>query len=229
MPTPQTPQRGDGYTRADGRHVDTEFVYLIPKGTALPAGQTIGLVWDVGDRSIARLLAEVTAKSGTNPTLDVTLQSSFDGVNDWRTMGTAFVQKTDVGLALSAVTAAGTSPPTVTFTGTPTVPINFRMECTTLGARGTAVVRTSIDGGVTWVSGITTAATFALTGSDGSSTGVTINYANATAATDNVWTGRSAGWERKDVALHGRFIRAVAQVGGTATPIMTAGVTGEVA
>jgi hypothetical protein len=88
------------------------------------------------------------------------------------------------------VTSSGTTPPVVSLSGTPNRYIKFRMECTTLGARGTAVVRTSINGGLTWKTNITTAATFTLVDPDDNdaSTGVTVNYANASAAVDNVWT-----------------------------------------
>ncbi len=176
----------------------------------------------VGNSGRLRLALETTVKSGTNPTLDVTVQTSFDGVNEWRTVGTAFSQQTNVGLAMTAVTEAGTTPPDITLTGTPVVPVNLRIECTTLGARGTAVVRYSIDGGVSWTSAVATAATFAI-----GTTGLTANYESATAAVDNVWTARSAGWERKSLSGLSRFVRAVAQVGGTSTPIFTASLTGE--
>jgi hypothetical protein len=88
------------------------------------------------------------------------------------------------------VASSGTTPPAVTLSGTPNRKINFRMECTTLGARGTAVVKTSINGGVTWKTAITTAATFSLVDpdDDDAATGITVNYANASAAVDNVWT-----------------------------------------
>lgn len=43
----------------------------------------------------ASLLLDVTARSGTTPTLDVTVQTSYDG-STWRTAGT-FAQSTAVG------------------------------------------------------------------------------------------------------------------------------------
>jgi hypothetical protein len=207
-----------GYLMLDGRYANTELVVLIPS-QALPSGQTIGPVVEVGGRSGLRAVLATSAKSGTSPTLDVTLQTTDDPAktDNWRTLGTAFAQQSDVGLAVSAVTSAGTTPPAITLSGTPTVDVNLRIECTTLGNRGTAVVRYSIDGGVTWTENVTTAATFAI-----GTTGLTANYANAAAAVDNVWTARTAGSETKDFAGLGRFIRAVARVGGSNTPIMTA-------
>ncbi len=52
--------------------------------------------WDgFGRASTLRAQLEVTAASGTSPTLDVVIQDSLDGVN-WNTIGT-FAQKTGAG------------------------------------------------------------------------------------------------------------------------------------
>ena len=228
------PRIGDGYQRSDGVFVHAPSLILLPSA-AYALGQTIGETFEVGDRRTVALTLETTAKSGTNPTLDVTLQTSFDGIN-WRSVPavepaatpvSSFKQQTDVGFAMSAVTAAGTTPPTITLTGTPVKPINLRVKCTTLGARATAVISYSIDGGGTWVDNVLTAATIVVLDNAGVSTGVTLNYANATAAVDNVWTAYSAGYERRVFAGLSRFCRAVARVGGTSTPIMTASCAGE--
>ena len=218
---------GTGYKREDGRTANVETLrwFLL---SALAAGQTISSVLEVGDRSVLRLTEEINAKSGTSPTLTCEVETSPDGLTAWRSVG-AFDQKSDVGLALSAVGSAGTTPPAVTFTGTPNRYIDFRMECTTLGARGTAVVKYSIDGGKSWQYSVTTAATWALLDANGVDTGVTINYANAAAAVDNVWTAKTAGYERKTFSGLDRYARLVFFVGGSATPIMTASFTGELA
>ena len=52
--------------------------------------------------------------------------------------------------AMSAVTSAGTSPPTLTLAGTPTRRIALRFRITLAGARGTFKYQYSIDGGVNW-------------------------------------------------------------------------------
>lgn len=90
---------------------------------------------------------------------------------------------------MTSVTSAGTTPPVVTLTvGTLTGYHNLRVEVTTGGARGTAVFRWSIDGGTTWTSAVTTAATTVLAG-----TGITLNWATGTDyATDNVYTAHGA-------------------------------------
>lgn len=219
-------QPGGGYYTERGIFVDAPPVAPIPTGTVLPAGFTLGKVVECGGKTCARLELAISAKSGTSPTLDVAVETSPDGLTSWRSLGT-FDQKSDVGLAMSAVGSAGTTPPAVTFTGTPNRYVNFRMECTTLGARGTAVVRYSIDGGVSWKVGQVTAATWALLDSNGVDTGLVVNYANASAAIDNVWTAKTAGFERKQFSGLDRFLRAVSNVGGSATPTMTTGLTGE--
>jgi hypothetical protein len=85
----------------------------------------------------------------------------------------------------SAVTEAGTAPPDVTLSGTPTKFIDLVVEITTGGARGTAIFRYSLDGGDTWAEeGVTTAATYLMP-----NTGVTLNFATGTDYTDdNVYT-----------------------------------------
>jgi len=233
MPAPEQIPVTSGFHRGDGLFVPSSQFHLLPPQT-FAAGQTIGKVHDLGFMASLRCLLAVTAKAGSNPTLDVSIQTSEDGVNDWRVLGSSlplpaataptqtFLQCTDVGLALTAVTESGTTPPDIAFTGTPLVPINFRAECTTGGARGTAVIRTSIDGGISWVESILSAATIPLTAPDGSATGVTLTYENVSANVDNVWRGRTAGQERRVLNLLGRYVRAVARVGGTGGPTMTA-------
>ncbi len=96
-----------------------------------------------------------------------------------------------VTVTLSAVTETGTTPPDVTLTGTPNRDIDFRMQCTTLGARGTSVVKYSIDGGINYITGKVTAASWPLLDAAGEVTGVTVNMENAAAAVNNVWTATS--------------------------------------
>jgi hypothetical protein len=227
--------KDDGYTMGNGRRARVAPITLLGSQT-LAAGITVGPTFESGEFDNVRLHVAVSAKSGTSPTLDVTIQTSRNGRTGWRSVST-FTQRTDAatppdgaspaGLVMGAVAAAGTTPPTVTLSGTQLAPVNFRMECTTLGARGTAVVRYSVDGGVTYVSNVTTAATISVIDPDGFDTGLTINYANATAAVDNVWTASTVGYERKAFTGLDRFVRAVCLIGGSATPTMTAEIVGE--
>lgn len=84
--------------------------------------------------------------------------------------------------ALSAVTSSGTTPPVITVTGTTTDDVDLQVECTTGGALTTWVFRYSIDGGTTWTSNVTSAATVAV-----GATGLTLNIAAGSASTNNVW------------------------------------------
>jgi len=202
-------------------------VTLLPQQT-FASGVTVGPVIEVGHKRHLGLLLKTTAKSGTNPTLDVTIQTSNDGLNDWQAVGT-FAQKTDVGLVMGGVTATGTTPPTVTLTSTAQAqPVNLQVQCTgNAGALGTWTGRYSVDGGVTWVS-FTSAATVSVIDPNGTDTGVVINIAAGNAATDNVWKATTVGYERKRFSGLGKFIRAVALIGGSATPTMDASLIGDI-
>lgn len=115
----QTPT---GYTTTDGQHVDSRDVVLHPSA-ARTATANGTLVEETGKRRTAALVLVVSARSGTNPTLDVTVQTSRDG-STWYTAGT-FTQATATGtqrktFALDRYvrgswTIGGTDTPTFTF------------------------------------------------------------------------------------------------------------------
>jgi hypothetical protein len=85
-----------------------------------------------------------------------------------------------------AGSSTGTTPPVVSLSGTPTGVFNFVIKITTLGARGTAVFKWSSDGGASYTSGVTTAATNVL-----GSTGITAAFATGTDyAVDNIYSFR---------------------------------------
>lgn len=237
MPSVLYPKPGDGYTTGAGRFVEAPSVVLIPEA-ALAAGITDGSVWEVGGFRTFVGDLECSAKSGTNPTLDVSLMTSRDGLTGWRLVDT-FTQRTNAalpksadglaGLIMGSVTAAGTTPPTVTLTSTAQVyPVNLRVECTDIGggaARGQWIGRYSIDGGKTYVT-FTSAATVSVVDPAGNDTGVVINIATGNAAVDNVWTASTVGHQRKSFTGLDRFLKAVALVGGSSTPTVTAKLTG---
>jgi hypothetical protein len=91
-----------------------------------------------------------------------------------------------------AITSYGTSPPTITLTGTRdykavnAVVIRINVDVDTgapqVGLRGVAKIDYSLNGGDTWVLGVTTAATILLGAS-----GYTANLAAGTYNADNVW------------------------------------------
>lgn len=123
--------------------------------------------------------------------------------------GAPVIQSRLIGVdtaAWSAVTEAGTSPPDLTLSGTPTNTFSLRVEITTGGARGTAKFRYSLNGGKTWIkSNITTAATYVMPG-----TGTTLNFATGTYVTDNVYTATcSASVYRTAICQAGSMVAAV--------------------
>jgi hypothetical protein len=78
------------YTTANGRHADTLPVTLHESAARTATGS--GSALELGDRGTLRLILTVSAASGTTPTLDVTVETSFDG-STWRSAGT-FAQRT---------------------------------------------------------------------------------------------------------------------------------------
>jgi hypothetical protein len=76
-----------------GQFADIDDVELAASAARTATGQ--GAAVALGDRGTLRLLLDVTAASGTGPTLDVTVETSFDGATGWRSLGT-FAQKTAV-------------------------------------------------------------------------------------------------------------------------------------
>lgn len=102
------------------------------------------------------------------------------------------------GSSMGAVTASGTTPPTVTLSGTPSGAWNLQIDIVAGGALGAATFRFSTDGGVTWSATLTTAASIALTdtavdslvGVNGK-TGVTAAFASATYNADNLYVSNA--------------------------------------
>lgn len=81
-----------GYHRQDRKWADTEDIVLAPLALRDDAEAT-GPELELGDRATVRLALTVTAKAGTAPTLDVTIETSHDGAN-WYEAG-AFDQLSD--------------------------------------------------------------------------------------------------------------------------------------
>ncbi len=81
------------YQKANGGFADTEDCNLHPSATRTATVTTSAI--ELGDKGTARLVLDVTAASGTTPTLDVTIQTSRDR-STWYTAGT-FAQKTGTG------------------------------------------------------------------------------------------------------------------------------------
>lgn len=82
-----------GYTDSNGRWIDTKDVVLLP--AAVKTATFNGAAIELGDRTDARLLLDVTAGSGTTPTLDVVVETGPSATGPWRSVGT-FTQATGV-------------------------------------------------------------------------------------------------------------------------------------
>lgn len=83
------------YQRQDGRSAgDVYNAPLVAADARIATGT--GDTYEMGELCCLRLKLDVTAESGTaSPTLDVIVETSPDGVNEWQTVGT-FAQKTGV-------------------------------------------------------------------------------------------------------------------------------------
>jgi hypothetical protein len=75
---------------------------LVAAGTVVTASQAFGQSSGVANANAIRAQINVTAASGTTPTLDVVIEDSLDGQN-WNTVGT-FAQKTAVAREVISVT-----------------------------------------------------------------------------------------------------------------------------
>lgn len=77
-----------------GRTMNMDDVVLL--ASAARTTTTTGTGQATGNKGTARLFLNVTAGSGTTPTLDVAIQTSYDGSTNWVAIGTAFTQATGV-------------------------------------------------------------------------------------------------------------------------------------
>lgn len=106
------------WVRQDGRTASALDLPLVASAarTATGTGDTA----EMGEKSCMRLKLDVTAASGTTPTLDVIVETSPDGADNWQTVAT-FAQKTAVSSELNVFpgtdrfvrakwTIAGTTP-----------------------------------------------------------------------------------------------------------------------
>lgn len=75
---------------------------LVASITATASSDSGELTEQFVDADSMRVQLEVTAASGTTPTLDVTIEDSLDGTN-WNTIGT-FAQKTGTGTEVINIT-----------------------------------------------------------------------------------------------------------------------------
>ncbi len=115
------------------------------------------------------------------------------------------LRDTLTGGAWGSVTAAGTSPPTVSFAGSPSVCSRLLLRVTLGGARGTALFDASLDGGRSWPwRGIATAASADLKAGD--TTLATIAFASGTYYNDNVYYADAACAQLGDASGNGNHL-----------------------
>lgn len=220
----RTIQGGLGYADTTGKYVSSDALTMLA-GT-YGAGINIGDTIDTAGRSCLRMTLTSSANSGTTPTADVAIQTSACG-QTWRTIH-SFAQ---IGTsALSAVTSDGTTPPTITVSGTPVFPCGttVKVKCTGAGARGTWTGSASYDNGGTYEFSFTSGATVTLLAPNGTSTGIVLAIGTGNAATDNTWTFSITSPQRVSLGGLDRFTRAVCTIGGSSTPTETILLEGEV-
>lgn len=73
-----------GYNKQSGEWAETDDVTLAASEARTASGS--GSSVELGDRGTLRLLLDVTAASGTLPSLQVDVQTSYDATT-WRTLG----------------------------------------------------------------------------------------------------------------------------------------------
>lgn len=106
------------WVRQDGRTASALDLPLAASATRTATGT--GDTAEMGEKSCMRLKLDVTAVSGSSPTLDVIVETSPDGASNWQTVAT-FAQKSAVSSELNVFpgcdrfvrakwTIAGTTP-----------------------------------------------------------------------------------------------------------------------
>lgn len=105
-----------------GGLVHGEQLILVPSGTRTANGSGVPAM--AGDKTTARLTLDVTAASGTTPTMTVTVETSQDGSSSWTSVGSfaaatgvSSQRKTFAGLDnfLRATWTVGGTTPSFTF------------------------------------------------------------------------------------------------------------------
>lgn len=174
---------------------------LASAGTTPPA---VGVSGAAAIKAPSSLVLDVTTGGALGA---ARYQWSADGGASWSISG--------------VMASSGTTPPQVTLSGTSalSLPSKLQIQITTLGPVGTAIFRWSLDGGVTWTTGLATSLQPIALGATGLSatfsagnyavdnayvgqglttsaaavlgaTGLTASFGAGTYATDNVYTGQ---------------------------------------
>lgn len=147
--------------------------------------ETRGIVGTVAHSQVVNRMLTLKDADGM-PLLDLLDQNDDLGVYNFKGLGRVYVS--DLMNVAYTVTSSGTTPPVLTVSGSPKGMYDqIRIECTTLGAFGTAVIKISLDGGVTYpLTGVTVPVSGIVDRS--SDLGLTFTFASGTFATNNVYT-----------------------------------------
>lgn len=149
----------------------------------------------VGRRALANTQAlQLTLSSSSNLDTYSALFVGWDGHQYQLSMASTGVPATDAASmvallnanTMGPVVSSGVLQPAVTLTGTPTANEDIIIQITTGGALGTAIFKWSSNGGTSYTTGVTTAATVTLTG-----TGLTANFPAGTYTLNNVYSSQS--------------------------------------
>lgn len=149
----------------------------------------IGRLAHPGTQTVHLLLGSASALDTYTLTM-----VGWDGVSHKLDFASTGVVNTDAASLVTAINAATMSPvthvagtgPAVTLTGTPAANEQIVIDITTDGAVGAAVFKWSNDGGASFTTGVTTAASVAL-----GATGLTANFAAGTYTTADSYTANS--------------------------------------
>lgn len=170
---------------AGGMGVETD-------GATIAHDALVDLIGTFGDEEdgVVAIAMHSKVRKDVRKIKDTTGQPIFIDPRDGsvpRLMGRPVLVSDMCAQVFPSITAAGTTPPTVTISGEVigSKPLaGLRIEITTLGARGTAQFRYSLDAGVTFSDPVLTAAAVLL-----GKSGLTANFAVGNYAVDNVYTG----------------------------------------
>lgn len=92
-----------GYKQANGEWAATKAATVQASASQTVTFNSAGL--ELGDKGTVRLTLDVTAATGTSPTLDVTMETSQDNAT-WTSLGT-FAQKTTTGSEFKIFSGCG--------------------------------------------------------------------------------------------------------------------------
>jgi hypothetical protein len=157
----------------------------------------------------------------------VAVQTSHDGVTNWRSVA-AFAPQTTAAGAMTSANATGTNPPALTLTGLARRPLRVRIGVAVPGPIGTAKLAFSLDGGETFGPPVLAASSMPLLDEAGAPTGITLSFGAGPFALDNAYAATNGSDEEKAIGGLDRFVRLVVEVGGDGSASVSAFAVGEV-